>query len=246
MRLSVVIPVLNSHEALRRQLLHMEREGLPEDTELILVDDGSDPQIENTSSLPITIIRTGDTRPWTWALARNAGARIAKGEYLLMYDLDHIATRELLDFVVDLNEPRVQFRRQLAVLDEYGILTQDMTVLESYGMLPRESLRVESHHNSFAMRWDLFWKLGGYVEDRIGLPYPQAEDTLFWQKWDAYKTSHNIEMRQDVPILYAFPVGRWCGDVDYNPHQLFHNLSRKSKNNYWWNAQRKGLLDGSS
>ena len=75
MRLSIVVPVLNSHEGLRRQLLHMERQGLPPDTEFILVDDGSDPPIENTSRLRIKIHRTGDTRPWTWALARNAGAR---------------------------------------------------------------------------------------------------------------------------------------------------------------------------
>ena len=44
MRLSIIIPVLNSHEVVRRQLLHFERIGLPPDTELILVDDGSDPR----------------------------------------------------------------------------------------------------------------------------------------------------------------------------------------------------------
>ena len=75
MRVSIIIPVLNSHEIVRRQLLHFERLGLPQDTELILVDDGSDPPIENTSRLPVTIHCTGDARPWTWALARNTGAR---------------------------------------------------------------------------------------------------------------------------------------------------------------------------
>jgi glycosyltransferase involved in cell wall biosynthesis len=95
MKLSIVIPVLNSHEVVRRQLLHFFRIGLPGDTELILVDDGSDPPIENDFSNLARIHRTNDNRPWTWALARNAGARLATGDYLLMYDLDHIADRKL-------------------------------------------------------------------------------------------------------------------------------------------------------
>jgi len=243
MRLSIVVPVLNSHEGLRRQLLHMERQGLPPDTEFILVDDGSDPPIENTSRLRIKIHRTGDTRPWTWALARNAGARMAQGEYLLMYDLDHIVTRQLLDYVATTTAPRVQFRRELAVLDEHGVLTQNLLVLEHYGLKPRNSLRLESPHNSFAMRRDLFWELGGYREDLIGQEYPQGEDSDFWHKWEHYRDLNGIVMPERTPTLYVFPNGRWCGDVDYDSHGLFHNLSRKTDNNYWWNQQKKGKLD---
>lgn len=239
MRLSIIIPCLNSHEIVRRQLLHMERVGIPPDTELILVDDGSDPPIENTSSLPVKILRTHDTRPWTWALARNAGARVASGEYLLMYDLDHIATRKLTNFVVASEFPRIGFRRELAVLDERGRLIQDWPVLAEHGLLPRESLRLESHHNSFAIRADLFWKLGGYDEDKVGLPYPQGEDSAFWKRWLAYRDANGIRECKRPPTLYVFPTGRWCGDVDYNPKGLFHGLSRKSHRNYWWNKQRK-------
>ena len=239
MRLSCIIPCLNSHEVLRRQLLHLERVGLPDDSELILVDDGSDPPLENTSKLPIQILRTNDKRDWTWALARNAGARVAKGEYLLMYDLDHITTRELMDFVVASDLPRIHFKRELGVLDENGLLTQDREVLANYGLLPRNSLRLESHHNSFAMKRELFWELGGYREDLIGQPYPQGEDSDFWNKWVAYRDANGTQEYRNPPKLYVFPTGRWCGDVDHNPHNLFHNLSRKSRKNYWWNQQRK-------
>jgi glycosyltransferase involved in cell wall biosynthesis len=243
MKLSIIIPVLDSHLALRRQLLHMERDGLPPDTEFILVDDGSDPPIENTSSLPITIQRTGDTRPWTWALARNVGARMAQGQYLLMFDLDHIVTRKLLDFVVTTDYPKVQFKRELAVLDERGVLTQDRDILESYGLPRKARLRLESHHNSFAMRRDLFWELGGYREDLIGREYPQGEDSDFWRKWEAYRDLQNIVLPEHPPTLYVFPNGRWCGDVDYDSHKLFHNLSRKTNRNYWWHQQQKGALN---
>lgn len=239
MRLSCIIPVLDSAEVVRRQLLHLERAGLPEDSELILVDDGSDPPVENTSGLPVKIIRTNDPRPWTWALARNAAALAATGEILLMYDLDHIATRTLMDYVVASPFPRIHFRRELAVLDEDGILTQDREVLASYGLMPRRNLRLESHHNSFAIRRDLFWKLGGYREDLIGKPYPQGEDSDFWKRWNAYREENAVEIPTDPPTLYVFPSGRWCGDVDYNPHGLFHDLSRKSPRNYHWNQQRR-------
>ena len=237
MKLSLVIPILNSHEALRRQLLHMERIGLPPDTELILVDDGSDPPIENTSRLPATIHRTNDTREWTWALARNAGARLAQGETLLMFDLDHIPTRKLLYFVAASGAPRVHFKRRFGVLDEKGALLTDPEVLASYGLLG-DKKRIESHQNSFAMRKDLFWELGGYREDLIGRPYPQGEDSGFYEKWKAYSQEAGIASVEG-PTLYVFPTGRFCGDVDHDEHGLFHDLSRKSPKNYHWNQQRK-------
>lgn len=238
MRLSCIIPVLNSQEVLRRQLLHFERIGLPNDTELILVDDGSDPPIENTSSLPVQLIRTHDTRPWTWALARNAGARLATGDILLMYDLDHIVTRDVLDCVLSTPAPRIGFRREFGVLTADGQLTQDRGVLASYGLPLAADLRLHGHQNSFAMRRDLFWELGGYREDLIGRSYPQGEDTGFFKTWKAYRDAHHLEDCTGPP-LYHFPNGRFCGDVDYNPLGLFHNLSRKSRRNPYWKQQQE-------
>ena len=41
MKLSIVIPVLNSHEVVRRQCLHFAKMPLPDDVEVVLVDDGA-------------------------------------------------------------------------------------------------------------------------------------------------------------------------------------------------------------
>lgn len=236
MKCSLIAPVLNSHEVLRRQLLHFERIGIPDDMELIIVDDGSDPPLENTSNLPITIHRTNDKRPWTWALARNAAARIATGDYLLMFDIDHILTRRVLDFVQASDAPRIHFLRHFGILDEDGALVTNRSSLEAYGLHPACRSRIESHQNSFAMKRSLFWELGGYREDLIGQPYPQGEDSDFYRKWKLHSAATGVQSLEG-PSLYVFPSGRWCGDVDYNPHDLFHGLSRKSKNNYWWRKQ---------
>jgi len=238
MRLSIVIPVLDSKEVLRRQLLHFERIGLPDDTELIIVDDGSDPPLENTSSLPVRIHRTNDTRPWTWALARNAGARLAKGEYLLMFDVDHIVPRESLDFVRRFTGLKVQFIREFGVLEENGRVTQSRDTLARYGWLGG-ALRVGPLPNNFAMRKDLYWKLGGYREDRVGLPYPQGEDRSWRSRWRTYQKKTGAAVCPHRPLMYVFPNGKWCGDVDHNPMGLFHNLSRKTERNFWYKQQRE-------
>lgn len=243
MKLSLIAPVLNSHEVVRRQLLHFERIGLPEDTELILVDDGSDPPLWVDHGVGVDLLKpgfrflsTGDTRPWTWALARNMAAREAKGEYLLMFDIDHILTRDCIDFVRQSSAQRIHFLRHFGVLTEDGNLTTDRTVLESYGLPEKMRSRIESHQNSFAMRRSLFWDLGGYREDLIGKPYPQGEDSGFYRKWKEYSEQFGIPSVEG-PSLYVFPNGRWCGDVDHNPHGLFHDLSRKSEKNPYWRKQ---------
>jgi glycosyltransferase involved in cell wall biosynthesis len=229
MKLSIVIPVLDSHEILRRQMLHFEQIGIPEDTEIIIMDDGSEPPLRYEGKLPVTIHATNDKRPWTWALARNAGARMAKGEYLLMFDIDHIITKELLDAVRLNDYQKMHFSRQFGVLLEDGTFTQDRAVLEQYGLPKERELSFGPLPNNFAMCKDIFFELGGYREDLIGRPYPQGEDSDFKKKWHRWIRAGKGDFSVVHPIIYMFPNGKFCGDVDYNPDGLFHSLSRKNK-----------------
>lgn len=238
-KLSIIIPVLNSHEILRRQILHWQRIGLPDDCELIYMDDGSYPPLtRNGWDAPnFHIIPTFDTRPWTWAVARNLGAKLCKGEYVLMTDLDYIISRTLLDTCRAFTGDRLAFKREFGVLDADGNFTQDIPTLLQYGLLPERvpvrGVSMPPHPNNFCMRKDVYWMLGGYREDCIGKPYPQGEDRWFKKAWlQAVAAGKAKECDMDTrPMIYMFPNGQWCGDVDHNPFGLFHDLSRKSELN---------------
>jgi len=235
MKVSIIIPVLDSHEILRRQFLHFENMGIPKDTEIIIVDDGSEMPIGYEGTLPVTILRTNDKRPWTWALARNMGAKQAKGDMLLMFDLDHIITRELLDMVRTYDGEKIQFEREFAVLTEDGTFTQDLGILMSYGFpetrLKNRGLKVSPLPNNFAMKKTTFWDMGGYREDVVERDYPQGEDRMFKSAWNKRIKSGISRVHTERPTIYMFPNGYYCGDVDHNPFNLFHTLSRKTNRN---------------
>jgi glycosyltransferase involved in cell wall biosynthesis len=236
MKISIVIPVLDSHEILRRQFLHFEELDL-RDTEIIIVDDGSRPALEYHGNLPVQIYATNDFRPWTWALARNAGARIAIGEYLLMFDIDHFINQDTLDMIKTFGGQKIQFKREFGVLLEDGTFTQDLNTLVKYGFpmsrYKERDLTIAPLPNNFAMRRDVFWKIGGYREDLVDRPYPQGEDRYFKKMWYQWQREGKGQVHTERPTMYMFPNGYLCnGDVDYNPFGLFHNLSRANKHNY--------------
>ncbi len=238
--ISIIIPVLNSHEVLRRQVLHFEKMGLPDDVEIIIVDDGSDPPLQIDTHLRLTLHRSNDFRPWTWAVARNTGAKLAKGEYFIMADLDHIISKEFIDATLAFKGDHIRINREFAVLDENGNLTQDREILEQYGLPKDKPLKFNPHRNQFAIHKDLYWKLGGYREDLVGKPYPQREDGDFAKQWRLLYEKGEIRDYDDLvgydkrPILYMFPNGKYCGDVDHNPFGLFHNLTRKTEKNRFY------------
>lgn len=250
MRLSIIVAVLNSHEIVRRQLLHLYRMELPGNVEVIYMDDGSTPQLTNMG-VPLRNLRilpTNEPRgikdrkggkfvDGRVGAARNKAAKWAKGEILLMTDIDYIIMRDSIDVGLNLQFDKAGFRREFGVLDEYANFTQDFDALRKYGLL--ES-RIEGrgtllapHPNNFLMRKETFFRLGGYREDRIGWNYPDGHDRWFKRRWAELFEKGLVTIRpaEERTTLYMFPNGQYCGDIDTNPFGLFHGLSRK--NNTW-------------
>jgi glycosyltransferase involved in cell wall biosynthesis len=214
----------------------LDRIGIPNGVELILVDDGSDPPIKFDAPY-CRIVRTNDKRPWTWAPARNAGAHAARGDYLLMTDLDYIIPREAIDDSLAFREDKMRFRREFGVLDADGVLTQDYAALKEWGLsderIKERGTRMPPHPNNFCIRKQLFFEMGMYRTDVTSKPYPQREDGLFKSKWNEFLREGRVHETNHRPLLCMFPNGQFCGDVDYNPHGLFHSLTRRTPNNPW-------------
>ena len=223
MKVSIVFAVLNSHEVVRRQLLYFDKMNLPDDIEIIIVDDGSEPPLEGNIK-NLTILQTHDKRPWTQPVARNLGAKAARGEYLICTDIDHIIPRETIDFVYNTDYDIVRFKRYAAILDEDGNISQDMDKLREYGY-NRDGLRMGPHGNSYAIKRDLFMKFGG---SQCRCSYPNRDEQKI-KRW-THKLKDELKLLNDDnrPSIYMIPNGRFCGDKDYNPFGLFHNLSREN------------------
>lgn len=220
MKASVVIAVLNSHEIVRRQMLHFTRMALP--IEIILVDDGSVPPIEAKGA---TVLRTNDTRPWTQPMARNLGVKMAHGEYVICTDIDHVLPKEAIECVLNIDYDVVRFKRFVGVLDEQGHLTQDRETLARYGYPPDRGLRISAHGNSYAIKRDLFLELGGSQQKER---YPNQDEVLLKRKLKKLAQEGKVRIipDDDRPPIYLIPNGRYSGDRNANPFGLFHELKR--------------------
>lgn len=233
MKVSIVIPVLDSHEIVRRQLLYFKNMNLPDDVEIIFVDDGSDPPLKTVSGADaITIYETNDTAEWTQPSAKNYGVKQATGEFIIVTDIDHIIPRDIIELARAAEVDLIRFKREAGILDENGDFTAEWEVLKTWGMLPRNGKRISPHSNSFAIRRGLYLELGGVSERYCGTgKYPNREEIPFKKKLWPLLQSGEVEYIGDDnrPTIFMMPNGRYCGDRDFNPFGFFHNTTRKGK-----------------
>ena len=231
MKLSIVYNVYQSQGALTRQLRYLNSLNLPDDIEIIIVDDGTEPKLFGECK-NLRIIRTENKQAWTLAQARNTGAREAKGEYLLMSDIDHIIGEEAIMDSYNYSGFKMIFPRYYGVLLEDGTFTQDIDTLIDYGMPPerrthKRGLYASYHGNTWCMPRKLFWELGGYNEKASSKSHHPKKgrgiDGKFNSAFNRWARPQNIKIDVGSPI-YIFPIGRYHVDYDLNPRGMFHTL----------------------
>lgn len=162
-RVSVVFPYYDNPEMLRFQLGHFgnySQEALDE-CEIVIVDDCSPVfparDVIREYDLPnIRLFRLGVDRPWNQDAARNIGAHEARGEYLLLTDIDHVVPESTLLELCDIE-------------DNLSVYTLARKAHFSDKVIP-------SHVNSYFLSKALYWDIGGYDEDFWGT---YGSDRLF-------------------------------------------------------------------
>jgi len=238
MKVSVIINVLQSYEIVRRQLEHFRKMQLSEVIEIIIVGDGSNPlssvlDMWDTDK-NLQFYRTNDKRPWTQGLARNVGARIANGEYLMMTDIDHIFSKESIETTIAFTGDKMVFPRYYGALNENGDLVTDLEGLLSYGLdvnrlKGRRGWSAGFHGNTFAIKKSIFHELGGYETKRcVGMMHQgrrRGEDIYFSADYNRAMCQGRYKPVETGPKMYMFPIGRFHVNGDTNPGGLFHNLS---------------------
>ena len=233
MKCSIVIAIYNSHEIVRRQLLHFENIGIPDDMELILVDDGSEPPLFDEMNLKnCFFIETKDKRRWTQGLARMRGIEAARGEYIFCTDIDHIISKEAMDFARSFDGDKAVFKRRFAYLDEFGFLVTDKQKVLDWGLLEAairdEHLSDGVHGNTWLMKKSIFYALGGYSRKRCESgTHLQGEDRAFNKQWSNAVRAGKYAAQVTGPPIYYFPMGKYHKTGDDNPHGLFHDMVKE-------------------
>jgi glycosyltransferase involved in cell wall biosynthesis len=221
-RLSIVTPVLNSHEIVRRQLIHYNP--LPDGIELILVDDGSNPPITGNID-NLRIIPTNDYNKWTEHIARNIGVSYARGEYIFLIDIDYIIPRNTLLRCLDFTGDRKPIRRQFGILDEEGKITTDADSLKKWGLKDRwvRKRSFPGHRSQFLMRKKLFFDMRCYNGSLDGKwRKTGGAGEKFWRKWKRLEMRGKVVLDENPLDVYMFPSGKYC-DFEVN---FFHGLKK--------------------
>ena len=228
-QLSIVVPVYNSHRVVTRHIKHFHRMELPDDIEIIFMDDGSDPPLKdyvgNIKCRNFYIYPTGDKRPWSQPCAKNLGVKISQGEYIFITDVDHILPKETIMEGYLFRGDKMEFKRSHAILSRNGEIYQDAESLFKYGYGKKRYLRrgvkKYRHTNTFVMRKKIFIEIGGYKErlcDR-GVQY-HRDDSHLHQQYGRHRAEGKCLPAEEGGMTYVFPA------VSRDPKKLFHNLSR--------------------
>jgi predicted glycosyltransferase involved in capsule biosynthesis len=228
-QLSIIFNVLESYEVVRRHILYFQKMPLPPNVEVVFVDDGSMPSIasylieKNTHCTErIRIIETKDYRPWTQGMARNKGASVAKGNYFLFSDIDHIVTKTIIDSCLIFKGDKMEFIRTWGVFDEKGNVDTNIKTLLEYGLPSHLEGRVTKPFNIFLLKREHFETLGGY-EERYAGRYG-GEDVNFANKYRDFLYSKGKATRAKKGfMMYVYP------DPARDVKEVFHSLRRKRK-----------------
>ncbi len=187
--LSLCLPFYRNSGMLAEQYRHWSAypEAVKAQIEVVLVDDGSPEaamEVPRPEGLPpLRIFRVLKDIPWHQHGARNLAAHHAQGEWLLLTDMDHVLPADSL--------VKLLARLQQSKNEVYRFKRLDAPKLrptvDAQG-------RAKLHVNTFAIRKETFWQIGGYDEDCVGY----GTDGYFRHRLEAVIPFTYL---QDVPIV---------------------------------------------
>jgi GT2 family glycosyltransferase len=208
---SIIVPTYRRREQLARCIAAIESLAFPRHRfELIVVDDGSDnPPADLISGLDRGLDAQLVCAPHGGpASARNAGAKVARGEYLVFTDDDCAPQRDWLTAIDECMResvaPRAIGGRTVNILanDAYATASQGIVdfLYEYYGDHSAPWRFFTS--NNLAMPRNEFMEVGGFDD---GFPLAAAEDRDFCERWRA--AGYDLDYAPNAVVDHAHKLG---------------------------------------
>lgn len=213
MKISVIIPTFNEEKNIINCILSLHSQ-TQKDIEIIIIDDGStDNTLDLIKNLKVNVHKQNHQGP---ALARNLGARHAKGEILVFVDADMEFDK---NFVRNLVKPIVEkkakgtFSKEEYVKNWNNIWAKCWNINENLPSKKRLPSNYPDHQKVFrAILKSEFEKVdgfskGGYTDDytlseKLGYQASSAKDAIFYH--------NNPDNLDDV-----FKQAKWVGKREY-------------------------------
>jgi glycosyltransferase involved in cell wall biosynthesis len=207
--LSIVIHIYNNQKALNLQIQSWKTwRGIP-NLELIFIDDCSKPQLD-ISAVPTWVrkVRIIDDISWNQPGAKNLGAKLASGAWLMFLDADQFFNKsDILKLITLL----VGFRQN--------------TIYRFKRRCSKNNLTLDVHQNCQLISKQDYENFGGYDEDFAG-NYGH-EDAYFERLWKFKRGK--IEVLNEL-CLSDHPELSTAG---LNRNSLSNKLLRRRKMRYW-------------
>ncbi|SMH41567.1 glycosyltransferase family 2 protein [Azospirillum agricola] len=181
--LSVIYPYYRKRDVLLRSLEHLRRQRLDgcrsDQIEVIVVDDGS-PDDGIASVLPEEVVYLYQRKNgFGAARARNTGAKLANGRYLVFLDPDILVEPGYTDAVLRGFCTHGDRMVQCGYVDSYYFEGSPDPRLQ-YGVWEAPNRPTDRFYQvisgNMAVSQELFMEVGGFDEDLV---YGELEDTLF-------------------------------------------------------------------
>lgn len=237
MKISVIIPVYDNPEGLRRCLASVQQ--LRDvDFEVIVVDDGSGTSHEQVcAGFGARFIRLNDNVGA--GVARNEGAKYAEGEILAFTDSDCVVASDWLARIRDaLSAPDI-----VAVAGSFDASIGDNVIarqrlFEARYYHVKERCLVNSFTTSnFAIRTSVFKRVGGFPHLRT------AEDLILGYR--LMRLGYGVLWRYDLQVSQEFPVSAWKyfkQQANWMGSVLQLTLKYPELQRMTWSVKRGGLV----
>ena len=172
--LTIIFPFYRNVEMLKRQVEEWNK--YPEGIKVVCVDDGSpEPALPiiNRNLWPVAlrcdidrvqVYRIGIDVPWNRSGARNLGAHVATTEWIIHVDIDHILPADAaVDLLAFAPNPKRWYR-----FPRWRVGRADDTRKKDKIPDDQEYGEIHPHVDSYLVRKEVYWDVGGYNEDYSG------------------------------------------------------------------------------